>query len=257
MERWQGRVALVTGASAGIGAGICRTLVKHGMVVVGCARSAHRIEALAQEDDVKSAPGKLHAIKCDLTKESEIQHLFEEIRQRFGRIDVCINNAGFSHSSTLLTGEMSQWREMLEVNILALCMCSKEAVKLMKEKNIDDGQIIQISSTGGHLLVPAELASFNFYCATKFMVQTLTEGLRRELRSLKSHIRVTAIAPGMVKTEFLKRTFGEEEKKFSDDFQEMVPLLPEDIGNAVAYILSTPPHVDVNDIIIRPVEQEF
>ncbi|GFY74950.1 hypothetical protein TNIN_128841 [Trichonephila inaurata madagascariensis] len=118
MERWYGKVALVTGASAGIGAGICRTLVQHGMVVVGCARSVDKIRAICEEDAVKTSPGKLVAIKCDLTQESEIVSMFDEILRTFGRLDLCVNNAGLGHDSPLLTGNTSDWRNMLDVSAL-------------------------------------------------------------------------------------------------------------------------------------------
>ncbi|GFY52573.1 hypothetical protein TNIN_268421, partial [Trichonephila inaurata madagascariensis] len=100
---------------------------------------------IAEEDAVKASPGKLVAIKCDLTQESEIHALFGEIRKTFGRLDVCINNAGLSHDAPLLTGTTSDWRNMLDVNVMALCICTQEAVKLMREKEINDGQIIHIS----------------------------------------------------------------------------------------------------------------
>ncbi|GBN31638.1 Dehydrogenase/reductase SDR family member 11 [Araneus ventricosus] len=116
MDRWQGRVALVTGASAGIGAELCRTLVQQGMVVVGCARNVDKIKAIAEEINVKLSPGKLVPIKCDLTKESEILALFDEISKTFGRLDVCINNAGLAHDSPLLTGSTSDFRNMLDVS---------------------------------------------------------------------------------------------------------------------------------------------
>ncbi|GFT62975.1 hypothetical protein NPIL_210971, partial [Nephila pilipes] len=114
MERWNGRVALVTGASVGIGAQLCRVLVKHGMTVVGCARSVEKIKAIAKEDCMKSSPGKLVAIKCDLTNESEILSMFDEIRQTFGRLDVCINNAGLGLDAPLLSGSTAAWRNMLD-----------------------------------------------------------------------------------------------------------------------------------------------
>ncbi|GBN36653.1 Dehydrogenase/reductase SDR family member 11 [Araneus ventricosus] len=145
MDRWNGRVALVTGASAGIGAGLCRALVQHGMTVVGCARSVDRIKAIAEEDALKDAPGKLVAIKCDLTKESEILSMFDEIRRTLGRLDVCINNAGIGYDAPLLTGSISGFRSTLDVNVMAVCICTQQAVKLMQEKGIDDGQIIHIS----------------------------------------------------------------------------------------------------------------
>ncbi|CAL1260848.1 unnamed protein product [Larinioides sclopetarius] len=145
MDRWQGRVALVTGASAGIGAELCRALVKHGMVVVGCARNVEKIKAIAEEINVKISPGKLVPIKCDLTKESEILALFDEISKTYSRLDVCINNAGLAHDSPLLTGSTSSFRNMLDVNVMALCICTQQAVKLMQGKKIDDGQIININ----------------------------------------------------------------------------------------------------------------
>jgi len=254
MERWNGRVALVTGASVGIGAGICRELVKYGLTVVGCARGVHQIEAIAEEVEVKKSHGKLHAVKCDLTKESDILAVFDYIRQKFGRIDICINNAGFSTNSPLLTGVTNEWRSILEVNVLALCICTRESIKLMREKGVDDGQIINISSIGGHSIpdMPG-MAGFHFYCGTKYMVRAITEGLRREVKSTNTHIRVASISPGMVETKFAERSF---DKESADAMYSSVKVLqPKDIGDAVIYILQSPPHVDVNDIIVNPVEQ--
>ncbi|GFX61430.1 hypothetical protein TNCV_823361 [Trichonephila clavipes] len=145
MERWRGRIALVTGASTGIGAALCRELTRRGMQVVGCARNASKIKELAEEEKKRGSPGSIHAIKCDLTQEPEILSMFNEIRQTFGRLDVCINNAGLSHNTTLLSGRTADWKNMIDVNVLALCICTREAVKLMKEANVANGQIIHIS----------------------------------------------------------------------------------------------------------------
>ncbi|GIY15748.1 hypothetical protein CDAR_266951 [Caerostris darwini] len=256
MERWNGRVALVTGASAGIGAGLCRALVQHGMVVIGCARSVEKIRAIAEEDAVKAAPGKLVAIKCDISQETEILSLFSEIRQKFGRLDVCINNAGLSHDSPLLTGNTSEWKNMLDVNIMGLCICTQEAVKLMQEKGIDDGQIIHLSSIGGHRLGGMGMFGIHFYCGTKFMVRALTEGLRRELKALNSKIRIASVSPGIVETEFFDRYEKENpSKKAPDMFNSMQALQAKDIADSVLYILSAPQHVEVHDIIVRPYDQ--
>ncbi|GIY02422.1 hypothetical protein CEXT_428211 [Caerostris extrusa] len=223
MERWNGRVALVTGASVGIGAGLCRALVQHGMVVIGCARSVEKIRAIAEEDAVKAAPGKLVAIKCDISQETEILSLFSEIRQKFGRLDVCINNAGLSHDSPLVTGNTSDWKNMLDVNIMGLCICTQEAVKLMQEKGIDDGQIIHLSSIGA---------------------------------SSRSKIRIASISPGIVETEFFDRYEKENpSKKAPDMFSSMQALQAKDIADSVLYILSAPQHVEVHDIIVRPYDQ--
>lgn len=256
MERWNGRVALVTGASVGIGAAICRELVKNGMTVVGCARNVKKIEELAEEDVVQISPGRLHAIKCDLTVESEILSMFDEIRQKFGRIDVCINNAGFSTDSPLLSGETKDWEDMLKVNVLALCVCTRESVKIMQEKGIDDGQIINISSMGGHRLASSsQMFGVNFYCGTKFMVRAITEGLRREVKGTNMHIRVASISPGMVETEFFPRLYQKNPDLSGAFYGSIECLQATDIAAAVKYILQAPPHVDINDILVRPVEQ--
>ncbi|GFT92055.1 hypothetical protein NPIL_676931 [Nephila pilipes] len=156
MERWRGRTVLVTGASAGIGAALCRELSRQGMQVVGCARNVSRIEELAEEEKKRGSPGSIHAIKCDLTQESETLSMFDEIRQTFGRLDVCINNAGLSHDASLLSGHPVEWKNMIDVNVLALCICTREAVRLMKESNVVDGQIIHISRCGGCGVLPIE-----------------------------------------------------------------------------------------------------
>ncbi|GBM32196.1 Dehydrogenase/reductase SDR family member 11 [Araneus ventricosus] len=256
MERWNGRIALVTGASVGIGAAICRALVQHGMVVVGCARNLDKIKAIAEEDAVKASPGRLVAIKCDVTQESEILSMFDQIRRTFGRLDICVNNAGLSHDAPLLTGNTEDWRNMLDVNVMALCICTQEAVKLMREIGIKDGQIIHISSIGGHRQSALGMPGLHFYSGTKFMVRALTEGLRRELKTLNSHIRIASLSPGMVETEFFGRYLkNDPTRNAADVFKSMKALEAKDIADSVLYILKTPPHVEVHDIILRPYDQ--
>ncbi|GBO07888.1 Dehydrogenase/reductase SDR family member 11 [Araneus ventricosus] len=256
MERWSGRVALVTGASSGIGAELCRALVRHGMVVVGIARRVDRIQVVAEEESVKTAPGKLVAVKCDVTQESEILSVFDEIRKTFGRLDVCINNAGFSHNSPLLSGTTSEFKAILDVNIMALCICTREAVKLMREKGVDDGQIINISSMSGHRLSSTANFGLHFYTGTKFMVRALTEGLRRELKALNSHIRIGSISPGLVQTEGIDVFRSKDPaEKARDAISSMKILQVQDIAESVLHILRAPPHVEVHDILIRCYDQ--
>ncbi|CAL1260836.1 unnamed protein product [Larinioides sclopetarius] len=256
MERWKGRVVLVTGASSGIGADLCRTLVQHGMTVVGCARRIDRIWAISEEDQVKNASGKLIAMKCDLSQESEILKLFDDIRQTFGHLDVCINNAGLGHNAPLLSGSTEEWRNMLNVNIMAVCICTQQTVKLMRERSIDDGQIINISSTLGHRLTAESPMGLNFLAGTKFMIRALTEGLRKELKALNSSIRVASISPGIIETEalevFLK---NDPTRKASDFYSSMQALQPKDIADSVLYILEAPQHVEVHDVLLRPYDQ--
>ncbi|XP_061182578.1 dehydrogenase/reductase SDR family member 11-like isoform X1 [Saccostrea echinata] len=250
MERWVGRVALVTGASVGIGAAITRALVKHGMKVVGCARNVQQIEAIKNE--LKSEKGQLIPVKCDLTKEEEILSMFGRIQDELGGVDVCINNAGLAHNSPLLSGSTADWRNMLDVNVLALCICTKEAFQQMQKNKVDDGHIFLINSMSGHRVI--RNPGGHFYSATKYAVSGLLEGIRNELTQLETHIRVTSVSPGLVATEFQQRMHKSEEKgkAICSHFK---CLEADDLADAVLYALSAPPHVQIHDILLRPTEQ--
>ncbi|XP_005952919.1 dehydrogenase/reductase SDR family member 11 [Haplochromis burtoni] len=246
MERWRGRVALVTGASVGIGAAIAVELVRLSMKVVGCARDVGKIQKLAAECQSASHPGVLVPFKCDLTKEVEILSMFAAIKNQHKGVDVCINNAGLAQPEPLLNGKSSRWKNMMDVNVLALSMCAREAYQSMKERNVDDGHIININSLGGHHVYP--IPDLHFYMATKFAVTALTEGLRQELRAEKTHIRATSLSPGFVDTEFVSRLHSNEPEKVAAMYREFKPLEPKDIASAVTYVLSAPPHVQVGNI---------
>ncbi|XP_071946356.1 dehydrogenase/reductase SDR family member 11-like [Antedon mediterranea] len=250
-DRWVGRVALVTGASVGIGAAIAKKLVKHGMKVVGCANNGvDKVKAIAEELKSQNAPGILHPVKCDISKENEILAMFAEIKDKFGGVDVCVNNAGLSIDCPLMSGKTEDWRHLLDVNVLGLSICTREALNQMTERGVDDGHIFHLSSVGGHFV----FSSVSFYCGTKHMVRALTEGLRQELRAKKSNIRITSISPGYVRTEFLQRMVGEEiAKKYT---YEMKGLDAEDIADALAYALHAPPHCQVHDILLRPTNNQ-
>ncbi|XP_036196203.1 dehydrogenase/reductase SDR family member 11 isoform X3 [Myotis myotis] len=222
MERWRDRLALVTGASGGIGAAVARALVQQGLKVVGCARTVGNIEELAAECKSAGYPGTLIPYRCDLSNEEDILSMFSAIRSQHSGVDICINNAGLARPDTLLSGSTSGWKDMFNVNVLALSICTREAYQSMKERNVDDGHIININSMSGHRVVPQSVA--HFYSATKYAVTALTEGLRQELREAQTHIRATC-------------------------------LKPEDVAQAIIYVLSTPPHVQIGDIQMRPTEQ--
>merc|ERR1711993_124439 len=206
MERWVNRVALVTGASAGIGAAVCKFLCQNGVKVVGCARRLEKIEEL--KTDCKKS---LFAYKCDMRNEEEIKAMFKWVEDHpdLGKVDICIPNAGMSHDAKLIDGTMAEWRSMLDVNVLSLQLCTQLAVKSMLKNKINDGQIILTSSIFGHQL-ESPYPGVYFYCATKHAVKALCEGWRRELRSYaeENNIRIAQLSPGMVKTEIAEVGFG-------------------------------------------------
>ncbi|KAM9318132.1 dehydrogenase/reductase SDR family member 11-like [Pholidichthys leucotaenia] len=253
MDRWKGRVALVTGASVGIGAAIAKELVRHGMTVVGCARDVEKIQKLAEECKSECLCGVLVPIKCDMTNEEEILSMFSVIKGQHRGVDVCINNAGLAHPEPLLSGKTEGWKNMIDVNILGLSICTREAYQSMKERKVDDGHIINLSSMSGHRVVA--VTDIHFYSATKFAVTALTEALRQELREAKSNIRATCISPGVVKTEFAPRFRSNDPAKAAAAYTEFKPLEAIDVAHAIIYVLSAPPHVQVGDIQMRPVEQ--
>ncbi|XP_048762545.2 dehydrogenase/reductase SDR family member 11-like [Ostrea edulis] len=250
MERWVGRVALVTGSSVGIGAGITRALVKHGMKVVGCAENVKQIEEI--QNELKSEKGQYIPMKCDVTKEDEILAMFERIQTELGGVDIFINNAGLAHCAPLLSGNTADWRHMLEVNVLGLCICTREAFQQMQRNGVEDGHIFLINSMSGHRVV--SIPEGHFYSATKHAVSGLLEGIRNELREMKSHIRVTSVSPGLVYTEFPKRMYNSEEKAKAI-YSVFKCLEAEDLADAVVYALSAPPHVQIHDIRMRSTEQ--
>ncbi|XP_059186925.1 dehydrogenase/reductase SDR family member 11-like [Centropristis striata] len=253
MDRWRGRVALVTGASVGIGAAIAKELVRYGMKVVGCARDVEKIQKLAAECQSAGHSGVLLPFKCDLNNEEEILSMFAAIKAQHQGVDVCINNAGLAHPESLLNGNTSAWKNMLDVNVLALCICTREAYQSMKERNVDDGHIINLNSMSGHRVVHS--TDVHFYSSTKFAVTALTEGLRQELREANTHIRATCISPGVVETEFAPRLYSNNADKAATAYTKFKALEAIDVANSVTYVLSAPPHVQIGDIQMRPVEQ--
>jgi len=237
MERWRDRVALVTGASSGIGNGIALRLASLGMKVVGCGRNFAALQEL-QETVKSSGVGEILPIQCDLRNEADISAMFDVIKKHYGRVDVCVNNAGINYATeaSLLGGSTDKWRDIINVNILAVLICTRESVKLMKENNINDGQVINISSMSAHRLVD------NFvYSCTKHAVKALTEGLRVELFESNSRIRVASISPANVDTPMIAEPFKQ--------------LDVSDIVDAVVYILTAKPHAQVHDVLIRSIEQ--
>ncbi|XP_052897702.1 farnesol dehydrogenase-like [Anopheles moucheti] len=242
MDRWTGKVALVTGASSGIGAATVKALANAGMIVVGLARRVERVEALRAEV-TESAAKHLHAIRCDITREEDILAAFRQVEERFGGVDVLINNAGVAVGGiTLFTPEnTAELRRVVDTNVMGLVLCSREAYQSMSSRSVD-GHIVHVNSIVGHS-VPA-FASFNIYPATKFGVTALTETMRHELRMADTKIKVTSISPGLVNTEAVPDAMKVGQ----------TPILePEDIADAILYVLATPPRVQIHELTIRPV----
>ena len=247
MQQWQGKTALVTGASSGIGAAIATRLLADGMRVVGCGRRQDRVAEILAAADPSGASSL--ALACDVTDEAAVKAMFAATQARFGGVDVLVNNAGLGHAGTLADGEMADWREMLEVNILGLCLCTREALADIRNRG-GFGQIIHISSMAGQRVPPGA----GFYGATKHAVRALTESLRIELREAGDPIRIGEISPGYVETGFAEHYYKSAEKA-RETYSRYKVLEPVNIAEAVISMLACPPHVQIHDILLRPTEQ--
>jgi len=243
------RIALVTGASSGIGEAIALELAEQGARLVLLARREDRLRALAERIEAEGDSGSVLTRACDLRDEAQILAAFDAARERFGGVDVLVNNAGLGRRAPLSSGATEDWREMLEVNVLALCICTREAVADMQRRQVA-GHVVHVSSMASHRVPP----NSGVYSATKFAVRSLTEGLRQELREQGSPIRVSAISPGFVRTEFAE-VFHRDPAAAQETYGRFEVLEPRDIASAVRYVLCAPPHVQVHDLLLRPTEQ--
>ncbi|RZC38890.1 adh short, KR, NAD binding 10, and/or Epimerase domain containing protein [Asbolus verrucosus] len=241
MERWSGKVAVVTGASAGIGAAISTKLVESGLQVVGLARRLDRLQELARK--LQNQPGKFHPIATDVTVEEEVVRAFDWVRTNLGTLHVLVNNAGIAKPATLLDGDTEIFRKVFDTNVLALTVATREAVKIMREKDVEAAHVIHINSTAGHQV--SDVPKMNVYFASKHAVTALAESLRLDLlrAGAGNKIRVTSLSPGLVETEIINDFLDNQDLV---KLLEVAPkLFPEDIANAVVYALGAPPHVQV------------
>ena len=188
----------------------------------------------------------------DVGNEADVLAMFAAIKRQWGEVDVLVNNAGTGMMSTLENGQWQDWCDTLNINVAAPALCAREALRGMHAK--DEAQIINLSSIYSHR---DQVPNFSFYQASKFAVRALTDTPRAELAAKGTRgtkIRVGMISPGLVATGFRERaTHGAF--KYESYFEKYQPLLPSDIADAALYMLSTPPHVQVQDILITPMGQ--
>ncbi len=241
--RPEDHVALVTGASAGIGRAVTERLLAAGLRVAACARRAERIREISRSET-------LLPITADLRQESDILAMFEAVRARWGGVSILINNAGLGHHAPLAKGATAHWREMLDVNVLATCICTREALADLARSGAP-GHVVFVSSMAAHR-VPPESA---VYSATKFAVRALTEALRQELRAEGSKVRVSAVSPGYVETEFAA-LYHKSEDVARATYGRFKVLEPRDVAESVWFVLNQPSHVQIHDVLMRPRDQD-
>ena len=246
MAKLDGKVAVITGASSGIGEATAEALAAEGAAVVVAARREDRLDDLVGR--INGNGGQALAVECDVTDEEQAHGLIQRAKDEFGRIDVLVNNAGVMLLSKIEKGLSEEWRQMFDVNVLGLLYATEAAIEVMKEQS--SGHIVNISSLAGR----ASRAMLGAYSGTKFAVNAISEALRQELQ--EDNIRVTVVEPGAVETELPEHISDEEaQEAISGLIGQLEPLQPEDIANAIAYVVTQPERVSVNEVLIRPTQQ--
>jgi len=243
----KGKVVVITGASSGLGEAAARHLSSEGAIVVLGARRTDRLNALAAE--ITKSGGKTLAITTDVTKYEQVKRLVDTAVKTYGRIDVMINNAGLMPQSPLERTKVDEWNPLVDVNIKGVLFGIASALPHMIKQR--SGHIINVSSVAGHKVRPNGAV----YSATKHAVRVLSEGLRQEVKPY--NIRTTIISPGAVESE-LPNTITEPDvadsiNKFYDD----VAIPADSFARCVAFAISQPEEVDINEILFRPTRQEF
>lgn len=238
MSRLEGKVAIVTGASSGIGLAITQTLVREGMKVVGLAR---RKQKMVEEMKDVEGKGSFFPIECDISNRQSVEAAFEWILENLEVVHVLINNAGIVKTGSIVDTSREQWEEVFNVNVMGLLECTKRAVNIMQAADVE-GYVVNINSVQGHRVYVYGKLAFNVYPASKYAVTAITESLQKELTGGK--IRVTSISPGYVHTDIVKGVVDPE-------FLEGIPgMESQDIADAVLFVLSTHPRVQVSEMTL-------
>ncbi|MFN3653711.1 MAG: SDR family oxidoreductase [Candidatus Nitrosotenuis sp.] len=242
-----GKVAIVTGASSGIGYATAQALSRAGAKVAVGARRTDKLEELKNE--ITKNGGEVLVQKLDVTKKSDCDAFVDTVVKKWGTVDILVNNAGLMPLSFFKNLKVDEWNQMIDVNIKGVLYCTAATIPHMLAKK--SGHIVNISSVAGRIVFPAG----SVYCATKHAITAFSEGLRQEF-SQRANIRVTCIEPGVVATELTNTITDESLKSFVEMSKKMESLRSEDIANAIIYAVESPSHVNVNEILIRPTTQE-
>ena len=241
------KVVIVTGASSGIGYATALELSKAGAKVAAGARRVEKLETLKNE--VQKYGGEIIVKKLDVTKKEDCDSFINLVTKTWNHIDILINNAGLMPLSFFKNLKVSEWEQMIDVNLKGVLYCTAAVIPYMITKK--SGHIVNISSVAGRIVFPAG----SVYCATKHAVTAFSEGLRQEL-SQRYNIKVTCIEPGVVSTELPNTITDKSLESFVESVKEMESLNSEDIANAIIYSLDSPQYLNINEILLRPLSQE-
>ena len=245
MSEIKNKVVIVTGASSGLGEATARRLADNGAKLMLTARREDRLKELVSK--IEQAGGTAQYQITDVTKREQVEALAKATKDAYGRIDVLVNNAGLMPLSPLDEAKVDEWDQMVDVNIKGVLYNIAAVLPIMRAQK--SGHIVNISSVAGHKVFPAGAV----YCATKFAVKAISEGIRLEANG---EIRSTNISPGAVDTE-LTNTISHDETAETVDEMYGVAIDADAIARAITYAIEQPDDVDINEIVVRPTKQEL
>ena len=242
-----GKIALITGATSGIGRSTAHLLAKNGFDIIATGRRQQRLGQLKVEIQSESQSDVL-ILNFDIRKPDDVKFAVGTLKGKWKDIDVLVNNAGLSVGlNSLDEGDPDDWERMIDTNIKGMLYITRLISPLMAGR--EQGHIVNIGSIAGREVYE----NGNVYCATKFAVDALTQGMRIDL--LKHNIKVTNISPGMVETEFSEVRFKGDKNRAAEVYKGLTPLNPEDIAEAILFVVTRPAHVTINDMLIMPTAQ--
>ena len=239
------RIALITGATSGIGKSTAELLANNGVCLILCGRRQDRLDSMKEHLSTKT---KVITLNFDVRDSKNVFKAIESLPDEFSDIDILINNAGNAHGlDPIHEGSVDDWDAMLDINVKGLLYVSKVILpKMLQQKN---GHIINIGSTAGKEVYPKG----NVYCASKHAVDAITQGMRLDLNG--KGIKVSGINPGLVQTEFSEVRFKGDVEKAEKVYQNYQPLLPEDIADIIWFALTRPAHVNIADLTVMCLDQ--
>ncbi len=242
-----GKLAFITGASAGIGAACAASFARAGARLLLAARREDRLQSIISE--LRSAGAEdVHTVGLDVRDKKQVQAAIDGLPQAWRAVDILVNNAGLSRGlEKVYEGKIDDWEEMIDTNVKGLLYVTRAVVPGMVERGA--GHIVNLGSTAGHMTYPNGAV----YCATKAAENRISEGLREDL--LGTPVRVTTVDPGMVETEFSKVRFHGDESRAAKVYQGLTPLQPEDVAEAILWAVTRPAHVNIAQVLLTSVDQ--
>ncbi|XP_067612959.1 farnesol dehydrogenase-like [Eurosta solidaginis] len=241
MERWSNRVAVVTGASAGIGVEVVKDLLKANLIVVGLARRLQIMEAY-KPDLPAEQQKRFHTLACDISSLESVNKTFDWIVTTLGGVDILVNNAGILLPGLACTMDPLEMQQLMQINVMGVVFATQRAFKSMKERNVD-GHVVLVNSLSGHSVnIPnIEDSHVNMYAPSKYAITALTDVYRQEFKGLGAKVKVTSVSPGATDTSMIDyaKGFG------------IAMLKAEDVSRCILFALSTPPHVQIREIKVE------